>query len=591
VTGRSMTGSAPTSPGRSARSSTGTTPTARSPALTSDLRRGANAAVAFAPRGRSADIGAAPITERTSVARVSSPTSGLVPVHVGQPEPGPHQERPLAQRPGRTRERLPRVPAGLAWQQHGVEPRWLGMETSDCVVAVEPSIFHSHGADELERFLAGARRRGELALVVAVIGDVTDDSPRSVMYRFDASVHLSKTFTSVSGRRLPAGTRPEIAPDLDPADRDLAIRLLTRPADAPWWGLHLSAAVLERGDGSGSETHEAEGELHPILVDALGEPVVAAWTPSGDQRWYVIPDATDWDNMLGWLVHRALPEYVPAALRRARSPHFVDPDLQTAAELAARQAVTELEARYAEEKLRLEADLRRAEAVAAPVRYGLLYGSGAELVAAVAEVLTAAGLTTVDLDEALGDTKSADLLVSAGGQRRLVEVKAASGPAQESLVGHLRRHLDTWPQLRPGEPVSGGVLVVNHQHKRHPSERMARVYSRPEFVDALTVPVISTVELFSWWRTSDWAPIRAAVLGAEPPTTGPGSTAPTSPTLVVPAEPTAPPPRRRWWQGARAQWILRPRPQPPHPVPILRRNSSVQDQRFVVLGQLHKRGA
>jgi hypothetical protein len=153
--------------------------------------------------------------------------------------------------------------------------------------------------------------------------------------------------------------------------------------------------VLERGDGSGSETHEAEGEVHPILVDALGEPVVAAWTPpSGDQRWYVIPDATDWDNMLGWLVHRALPEYVPAALRRARSPHFVDPDLQTAAELAARQAVTELEARYAEEKLRLEADLRRAEAVAEPVRYGLLYGSGAELVAAVAEVLTAAGLTT-----------------------------------------------------------------------------------------------------------------------------------------------------------------------------------------------------
>jgi hypothetical protein len=208
--------------------------------------------------------------------------------------------------------------------------------------------------------------------------------------------------------------------------------------------------------------------------------------------------------------------------------------------------VTELEAGYAEERLRLEADLRRAEAVAEPVRYGLLYGSGAELVAAVAAVLTAAGLTTVDLDEALGDTKSADLLISAGPQRRLIEVKAASGPAQESLVGHLQRHLDTWPHLGRDEQVSGGVLVVNHQHKRHPSERTARVYSRPEFVDALTVPVISTVELFNWWCTSDWAAIRTAVLGAEPSATGSGATAPTSPTLAVPAEPTAPPPRRRW---------------------------------------------
>ncbi len=496
-------------------------------------------------------LDAVPSTARTSVARVSLPTSGLVPVHVGQPEPGSQQEWSLAERQGRARERPPRVPAGLAWQQHGMEPRWLGMETSDCAVAVEPSIFHNPGPAELDRFLAGARRRGELALVVTVIGDVTDDSPRHPLARFDASVHLSKTFTSVSGRRLPAGARPEIAPNLDPADRDLAIRLLTRPAAAPWWGLDLNGAVLERGDGSGSETREAEGELHPILIDALGDPVVAAWTPpSGDQRWYVIPDDTDWDNVLGWLMHRALPEYVPAALRRARSPHFVDPDLQTADELAARQALTELESRYAQEKLRLETNLRLAVSSAEPVRYGLLYGTGAELVAAVAAVLAAAGLITVDLDEALGDTKSADLLVSAGPERRLVEVKAASGPAQESLVGHLQRHLDTWPQLRPDEPVSGGVLVVNHQHRRHPSERTARVYSRPEFVDALTVPVLSTVALFNWWRTSDWTAIRTAVLGAGPPTIGP---APTAPTSSTPTAPTAPPPRRRWWQGARTR--------------------------------------
>lgn len=486
--------------------------------------------------------------------RMSPPSPGLVPVHIGQPEPGSEQDQMLRVQRERMagrydRQRLLRVPGGLDWQEHGLQPRWLGMETSDCAVALEPSIFHGHGADELDRFLAGARMRDELALVVAVIGDIDDDRARSVLSHFDSSIHLGKIFTSVNGRRLPAGTRPEIAPDLSSADRDLAIRLLTRPADAPWWSLQLSGAQLERGDGSGSENYEAEGQLHPILVDALGDPMVAAWTPpSGDQRWYVIPDATDWDNVLGWLVQWALPEYVPGALRRARSPYFVDPDLQTADELAAQQALDELATRYATEKLRFEQDLREAQTRAEPVRYGLLYGTGAQLVHAVAEVLTAAGLRTVDLDEELGATKSADLLVSSGGPpQRLVEVKAASGAAQEHLVGHLQRHLDTWPQLRPDEPVTGGVLVVNHQHKLHPSERAAHVYSRPEFVAALSVTVVSTLELFRWWRAADWTAIRTAVLGTDPrPATTP----------AAPVEdavgPAMPPSRsRRRWPGGR----------------------------------------
>jgi len=100
------------------------------------------------------------------------------------------------------------------------------METSDCGAAVQPSMFHREGADEVERFFAGARQRGELALVLAVVGDAADKRPRSVLSRSDASVQLSKMFTSVTGRRLPAGTRPTIAPGLA-ADRDLAIRLLT----------------------------------------------------------------------------------------------------------------------------------------------------------------------------------------------------------------------------------------------------------------------------------------------------------------------------------------------------------------------------
>jgi hypothetical protein len=446
------------------------------------------------------------------------------------------------------------VPGGLDWQRHGLQPRWLTMETSDCAVALEPGHFAGRGDDERNRFLAGVAQRGELALLVSVIGDVDDDSPRSVLSRFDASVSLSDLYTSVCGRRLPTGTRPTIAPDLSAADRDLAIRLLTRPAGAPWWALTLSGATTVRGDGFGGETRrEAQGRLEPILLDALGDPVVAAWvSPAGDQRWYVIPDATDWNNVLGWLIHSALPAYAPAVLRGARSPHFVDPDLQTAEELTARQALAALEARYAEEKTHLEQELRGAEQRAESVRYGLLYGTSDELVDAVAAALTAAGLHTVDLDQDLGDTKSADLLVSAeGAGARLVEVKAAGGAAQEHLVGHLERHLDTWPQLRPGVPITGGVLVVNHQHKLHPSERSAQVYSRPEFVAALSVTVLSTLELFGWWRVGDWSAIRAAMLGTES-TTAPAagrSNSPAAPQVrQKPAETT----RRGWWPRRRS---------------------------------------
>lgn len=488
-----------------------------------------------------------------SLARVSSPESGLVPVHIGQPEPGSERERGLLQRLAQARssydgQRSPRVPGDLDWPKHGLQPRWLGMETSDCAAALEPGFFAGRGDDERDRFLAGARRRGELALVVAVIGDVSDDGPRSVLSRYDSSVHLAKTFTSVSGRRLPAGTRPTIAPDLGSADRDLAFRLLNRPADAPWWSLHLSGAHLERGDGSGSVDYQAEGQLQAILVDGLGDPVVAAWIPpSGDQRWYIIPDGTDWDKILGWLVQKVVPEYVPGALRRARSPHFRDPDLQTAGELVARQALEEQESRHAEEKLRLEQALREAETHAEPVRYGLLYGTGAELVRAVAQVLTAAGLRTIDLDEALGGTKSADLLVGADGPPwRLVEVKAASGSANELLVSQLKRHLETWPELRPGEPVTGGVLIVNHQHRLHPSERSAAVYSRLEFVASLSVTVLSTIELFHWWRTADWTSIRTALLGAEP-----HEAATDAVPVEVAAGPAAPPSRRPRWRPGR----------------------------------------
>jgi hypothetical protein len=412
------------------------------------------------------------------------------------------------------------------------------MESSDCAAALEPSAFHNRGASELGRFLAGASARSETALIVATIGNPDDDSPRHPLTTADYSITLPGVRGAITGTRLPlGGLRPSLATELSRADRDLGLRLLNRPADAPWWSLKLSGFVGERSGGP-SVRYEPGGKLEPILEDGLGDPVVAAWVPAeDDQRWYVVPDATDWNGILDWLIRQALPTYVPNALRRARSPHFVDLDLQTHAEATARDALRELDARYAEDKMRLEDELRRASAEAEPIRYGLLYGTGAELVDATASALGAAGLATVNLDDLLGSTASADLLVTYEHERRLVELKSASGRAPESLVGDLNRHLETWPELRPGEPVGGGVLVVNHQHKLEPHERMALVYSRREFVDALTVPVLGTRELFEWWRASDWASIRQALFGEAnepsqgsppPPTARPSAAEPTT---------------------------------------------------------------
>ncbi|MEU2182482.1 hypothetical protein [Streptomyces thermolilacinus] len=267
----------------------------------------------------------------------------------------------------------------------------------------------------------------------------------------------------------------------------------------------------------GTTVYEPEGELVPILVDSLGEPVVARWTSGdGQQIWYVIPDGVDWNQVVGWLVQRALPDHIPAALRRVRSRHHVDPALETPAETQARSSLEELERRYLEDKARLEDDLERARQEAEPTRNGLLYGSGSELEDAVAAVLRAASFTVTDLDEELGDTLSADLLAVLNGSTCLVEVKAAAGAAGEKLISQLQRHLEKWPQLRPGQPVTCAALIVNHQHRLDPAERPAEVYQR-RVVDALPFPVIASIDLFRWWRTQDWPAVQAAVLGQARP--------------------------------------------------------------------------
>jgi len=474
---------------------------------------------------------------------MTAPGSGLVPVHVSRPQPEANSE-PLS----RLRRPAALDEPGIKWQKHGLAPRWLGTETSDCAAVLEPNIFFSHGADELQRFLSGAAGRSETALLVATVGKADDDRPRSVLSRGDASLILPDLCGSISGRRLPAGSRPTLAPDLEPADRDLGRRLLARPSDAPWWSISLTGLTLASGAGGQRTERAPEGELRPILIDGLGAPVVAVWIPpTADQRWYFVPDMIDWNNALDWIIGHALPAHVPDALRRARSPHFVDPDLQTPAELATRQALTDLESTYADEKARLLEELHVAQTTAEPIRYGLLYGTGAQLVDAVDAVLTAAAFTTVNLDDELGDTKSADLLVSFARHRLLVEVKSAAGNAAESLLGNLQNHLRTWPQLRPGEPVDGGVLIINHQHRLDPALRSPQVYSRPEFVDSLTTPVISTRALFDWWRVADWPVIREAVLGfvAPPTRLDPPHDLP----RLAPSAPEAETrPRSRWWR-------------------------------------------
>ncbi|NRQ38090.1 hypothetical protein HII36_40615 [Nonomuraea sp. NN258] len=348
------------------------------------------------------------------------------------------------------------------------------------------------------------------------MGRADDDLPRSVLATQDASVNVTSTAEFyVAGRRLPAGAKPRLADNVTGPERDLGLRLLARPENAPWWAMTLAGTTLLPGGGGPAVIHQPTGELVPILIDGLGTPVAAVWiSPEEDQRTYLVPDGTDGNVVLDWLVTQALPSYVPGALRRARSPHFVDPSLQTVEETVARQALADLEATYAVERARLESELQTAMATAEPIRYGLLYGTGAELEDAVAAVLQAAGFTTMNLDDELGAGKSADLLATYGSERRMVEVKSAAGNAPEKLVGALERHLATWPSLRPDVPIGAGVLVVNHQHRKDPNNRSSQVYERPEFVASLKVVVISSRDLFVRWAAADWEAIRKAVLGS-----------------------------------------------------------------------------
>lgn len=388
----------------------------------------------------------------------------------------------------------------------GVEIRWLGDQADDCLAALNPSRFHSRGADEFQRFLAGAKARADTAVSVFTLFD--DESPRSVMFHAVASVSVAD-YTSVAGARVGAGTTPRIAAGLDPVDRDLANRLLqTVGSSARWLALELSGS--ETHGSYGVELHEPEGHLIPLLVTQLDEPVAAVWVDSGTtQRVYVLPEGQDWTQTLRWLIQHCLPRHAPNGLRHLRRDLLPVPE--NLRSIDEERTIAALDAIQAELDARLQAAqdaARRARETADEVRDALLYGTGSALVSAVGRVLRDAGLQVQDLDERFGDTISADLLVVDPGRNVLVEVKSSNQTAGEDLAAKLTRHLTTWPTIAPNDPVERGVLVVNHQLRLPVEARSEEVYARKEFADSLNFQVVASRTLLGWWLQQDWHTIR-----------------------------------------------------------------------------------
>jgi len=227
-----------------------------------------------------------------------------------------------------------------------------------------------------------------------------------------------------------------------------------------------------------------------------------------------LPTQTDWALVIAWLTSRAVPQYVPDALRRIRAADLVDPELLTRREVEADEALRRFEKESAQELGRLRDDVDSARAEANELRPKLLYGTSGELVDGVAAVMRLAGFTVEDLDSTLGRGRSADLLLTTAGKHWLCEVRSASGSAPEDAISDLERHTRTWRELGRSEELSGGVVIINHQHASAPLRRDAKVFTRREFVDSLPYPVIPSLALFCWWRDRDFGPVLDAVTGA-----------------------------------------------------------------------------
>jgi hypothetical protein len=440
-------------------------------------------------------------------------------VHIGYLPPHRWDKLPDNERArlgaGGQRERPGLTIEPVAWENLSMTPRWLGDDSSGAVAAIQPSNFFNRGAAEWGRFIAGVQARGELALAISMIGSL--EEPEIVLPGGpSASVSLPGAvpgIAHVGGPRITLARAPSVAEGLGRADRDLALRLVNaRDPALPWWSLDLTGAEVYPGGGGASEMINPTGTLSPLLISTASEVVAAIWTSSDESiRHYIVPWLPVWTPVLEWLGQRAIPEFVPSAARRIHSRIGEEPELQTTAEVSARAALAQLDEEYRVRRDDLLRSLTEASATADDLRHDLLFGSGVVLEDAVTRVLRDTDCDVTRLDSLLDRTASADLLVAHRGRRRLVEVKSVSGNASEQLVDTARKHLDTWPELRPDIKVEGITLVVNHQTKTHPVDRSTAVYSRPEFVRSLTVPVTTTLQLYHAWRLGQLVAIRDVV--------------------------------------------------------------------------------
>ena len=390
----------------------------------------------------------------------------------------------------------------------GVEFRWVGDQSDDCAAALDPSQFHQRGANEWARFKAGAAQRGEVAVAIMTI--TATSGPRSVNASAHGSVFVGGD-TSVTGDRIGHGTLPSLADSLNDADRDLANRLLAALGVSGDW-LALSLSGSEEHTSRGVFMHEPEGELVPLLVSRVGEPVAAVWlSPDGKERTYVLPQGHSWKQTLTWLLEKCLPAHAPSLLKELRRDLLPvsEADISTR-ERSANKVLGRLEEKYAKEHKEAAAAAEEARARADAIRDPLLYETSKPLEQAVKQVLLDAGLAVIDIDERFGEPISADLLVRCGEARVLVEVKSSQSPAPENLMDKLVKHMATWPNITKDEPLHAGVLVVSHELRLQPSERSPQPYSRKEFVAALPHRVVTTIELLNWWRSEDWDAIRAS---------------------------------------------------------------------------------
>lgn len=190
------------------------------------------------------------------------------------------------------RRRRPSVASkAIPWGGIGFAPRWEGDDASECVVALEPRAFPDHDLNQLDRFTEGSRQRGEVALVVSSMRGNDDDVFN--IFGADGAEYIDGGGgdTQVFSRPLGAKGTIRLAGELTEADKDLALRLVDRPL--AWRILELQGR--QEHTAQGVQDHPPAGDLESILVTALGEPVLAAWSaPDRVERRYIVPADIDW---------------------------------------------------------------------------------------------------------------------------------------------------------------------------------------------------------------------------------------------------------------------------------------------------------